>query len=144
VTFFEELSKFGEAMLEAPFAAARNLLAQDGERRDEHELQQSRWKIYDAWLKLLTDSANSLYASPGGGSSVRRSIDTSLKWQPLGSTMAGAFIAALWFIASSSRRATTSVRSSVNSAAEGNPTAGQGFGQFVCRYKATFSARRLS
>lgn len=94
--FFEELSKFSEAMAEVPLAAAKSLLAQDGERRGEQELQQAGWKVYDAWVRLLTESANNLYASPEVGSSVGRSMEASLKWQRLGNAMAGAFFAALW------------------------------------------------
>jgi hypothetical protein len=94
--FFEELSKFSEAVVEMPFAGVKGLLAQDGERRGEQALQQAGWKVYDAWVRLLTESANSLYASPEVGSSVGRSIEASLKWQRLGNAMTGAFFAALW------------------------------------------------
>ena len=94
--FFEELGKFSEAMVEAPFAAVKGLLAQDGERRGEQELQQAGWKVYDAWVRLMNESANSLYASPEVGSSVGRSMEASLKWQRLGSAMTSAFFAALW------------------------------------------------
>jgi hypothetical protein len=94
--FFEQLSKFSEAMIEMPFVAARNIFAQDRERHGEWELQQAGWKAYDAWVQLLNESANGLYASPEVGDSVGRSMEASLKWQRLGSAMTGAFFAALW------------------------------------------------
>jgi len=96
VKFFEQLSKFSEAMVEMPFVAARSIFAQDRERRGEQELQQAGWKAYDAWVQLLNESANGLYASPEVGDSVGRSMEASLKWQRLGSAMTGAFFAALW------------------------------------------------
>ena len=94
--FFEELNKFSEAMVELPFAAVNGVLGRDGERSGEQDLQQARWKAYDAWVRLLNESANGLYASPEVGSSVGRAMEASLKWQRLGSAMAGAFFAALW------------------------------------------------
>ena len=94
--FFEELGKFSEAMVEAPFTAVKSLFAQDGERRGEQELQQAGWKVYDAWVRLINESANTLYASPEVGSSMGRSMEGALKWQRLGSAMASAFFAALW------------------------------------------------
>jgi hypothetical protein len=102
--FFEQLGKLGEAMVEMPFVAARSMFAQDRERGGEQDLkqdfqkdlQQAGWKAYDAWVQLLNESANGLYASPEVGSSVGRSMEASLKWQRLGSAMTGAFFAALW------------------------------------------------
>ena len=94
--FFEQLSKFGEAMVEMPFVAARSMFAQDRERHGEQELRQAGWKAYDAWVQLLNESANGLYASPEVGDSVGRSMEASLRWQRLGSAMTGAFFAALW------------------------------------------------
>ena len=108
VNFFEHLSKFSEAMIEIPFVAARNMFAQDGDqsgeqdtqgnvqRKTQEDLQQAGWKAYDAWVKLLNESANGLYANPEIGASVGRSMEASLKWQRLGSAMTGAFFAALW------------------------------------------------
>lgn len=100
VKFFEQLSKFSEAMLEMPYVAARSMLAQDRDQdrsqRGERELQQAGWKAYDAWIQLLSESANGLYASPEVGASVGRSMEASLRWQRLGSAMTGAFFAALW------------------------------------------------
>jgi len=102
VKFFEQLSKFSEAMLEIPFVAARSMLAQDRDldqdrgQSGEQQLQQAGWKAYDAWMELLAESANGLYASPEVGASVGRSMESSLKWQRLGSAMTGAFFAALW------------------------------------------------
>jgi hypothetical protein len=104
VKFLEQLSKFSEAMLEIPFVAARGLFTQDpGQDLDqdhgqggERALQQAGWKAYDAWIELLSESANGLYASPEVGVSVGRSMEASLKWQRLGSAMTGAFFAALW------------------------------------------------
>ena len=100
VKFFEQLSKFSEAMLEMPFVAARGMFSQDRgqdrQPRGEQELQQAGWKAYDAWMRLLSESANGLYASPEVGASVGRSVEASLRWQRLGSAMTGAFFAALW------------------------------------------------
>jgi len=104
VNFFEHLSKFGEAMIEIPFVAARNIFAQDrdqsGEqdiqRNPQEDLQQAGWKAYDAWVKLLNESANGFYVSLQVGASVGRSMEASLKWQRLGSAMTSAFFAALW------------------------------------------------
>jgi hypothetical protein len=93
--FFEQLAKLSEAMIEMPFAAARGMIApslQDGGQ----ELQQAGWKAYDAWVHLMSESTNSLYDSPEIGASVGRSMEASLKWQRMGSAIAGAFFAALW------------------------------------------------
>ncbi len=98
--FFEQWAKLGEAMVEMPFVAARSMFAQDRERGGEHDLekdlQQAGWKAYDAWVQLLNESANGLYASPEVGASAGRSMEASLRWQRLGSAMTGAFFAALW------------------------------------------------
>ncbi|HVB78879.1 MAG TPA: hypothetical protein VNE82_02890 [Candidatus Binataceae bacterium] len=95
--FFEQLNKLSAAMVEMPFVAARSVFAQNSEQANgEQELQQAGWKAYDAWVRLLSESANGLYASPEVGASVGRSMDASLKWQRLGSAMTGAFFAALW------------------------------------------------
>lgn len=102
--FFEQLSKFSEAMVEMPFVAARSMLMQDRERGGEQDierdlqkdLQQAGWKAYDAWVQLLNESANGLYSSPEVGASVGRSMEALLRWQRLGSAMTGAFFAALW------------------------------------------------
>jgi hypothetical protein len=98
--FFEQLSKFSEAMVEMPFVAARSILAQNGgslgEQDPSKDLQQAGWKAYDAWVQLINESTNGLYANPEVGSSVGRSMEASLKWQRLGSAMTGAFFAALW------------------------------------------------
>jgi hypothetical protein len=96
VKFFEQLNKFSEALVEMPFVAARSMFAQDRERGGEQELQQAGWKAYDAWVQVLNESANGLYASPEVGDSVGRSMEASLKWQRLSSAMTGAFFAALW------------------------------------------------
>jgi hypothetical protein len=96
VKFFEQLSKFSEAMLEIPLVAARSMVAQDRSQNGEQDLQQAGWKAYDAWVQLVDESANGLYASPEVGASVGRSMEASLKWQRLGSAMTGAFFAALW------------------------------------------------
>lgn len=96
VKFFEQLSKFSEAMLEIPLVAARSMVAQDRSQNGEQELQQAGWKAYDAWIQLLSESTDGLYASPEVGASVGRSMEASLKWQRLGSAMTGAFFAALW------------------------------------------------
>jgi hypothetical protein len=94
--FFEELNKFSEAMVELPFAAVSGFLGRNREGSGEQDLQQAGWKAYDAWVRLLNESANGLYASPEVGSSVGRTMEVSLRWQRLGSAMAGAFFAALW------------------------------------------------
>jgi hypothetical protein len=93
--FFDQLGKLSEAMVEIPFAAARSMTAQNGQG-GEQELQQAGWKAYDAWVRLMSESANSFYDSPELGASMGRSMEASLKWQRMGSAMAGAFFAALW------------------------------------------------
>ena len=75
--FFEELNKFSEAMVELPFAAISGFLGRDREGSGEQDLQQAGWKAYDAWVRLLNESANGLYASPEVGSALRTSRDTS-------------------------------------------------------------------
>lgn len=107
--FFELLGEFSEAMVEMPFVAARSMLLTQGRQQDyeqdyernyeqdrRKDLQLAGWKTYDAWVRLLNESANGLYASPEVGSSVGRSMEASLRWQRLGSAMADAFFAALW------------------------------------------------
>jgi len=98
--FFEQWNKFSEAMVEMPFVVVKSLFAQSGEEaRDrtlQMDLQQAGWKAYDAWVQLLNESANGLYASPEVGNSVGRSMEASLKWQRLGSAMSDAYFAALW------------------------------------------------
>jgi hypothetical protein len=98
--FFEQLAKFSEAMVEMPFVAAKSMFAQGDERNSEQnlekDLRQAGWKAYDAWVQLLGESANGLYASPEIGAAVGRSMETSLKWQRMGSAMTGAFFASLW------------------------------------------------
>src|SRR5512146_1150151 len=91
--FFELWGKFSEAMVEMPFVAARSMLSKDAESDRQ---QQAGWKAYDAWVELLNESVNGLYASPEVGSSVGRSMEASLRWQRLGSAMTEAFFAALW------------------------------------------------
>jgi hypothetical protein len=108
---FELWGKFGAAMIEIPFVAARSMLTQhperggldgrldgqlDGHPNGHRDLEQAGWKAYDAWVQLLNESANGLYASPEVGSSVGRSMEASLKWQRLGSAMREAFFAAVW------------------------------------------------
>ncbi|MGH7915339.1 MAG: hypothetical protein ACREPW_11940 [Candidatus Binataceae bacterium] len=79
-----------------PFVVARSVIAQEHEQGGAQDLQQAGWKTYDAWVQLLNESANILYASPEVGASAGRSMEASLKWQRVGSAMAGAFFAALW------------------------------------------------
>src|SRR5882757_1719382 len=97
--FFEQLAKFSEAMVEMPFVAAKSMFAQGDARNSEQnlekDLRQAGWKAYDAWVQLLGESANGLYASPEIGAAVGRSMETSLKWQRMGSAMTGAFFASL-------------------------------------------------
>src|ERR1700730_6645634 len=93
--FLEQLGKLSEAMVEMPFAAARSMIAPNGQG-GQQELQQAGWKAYDAWVRLMSESANSLYDSPEVGASVGRSMEASLKWQRMGSAIGGAFFAALW------------------------------------------------
>ncbi len=97
---FEQWMKLSEAMVEIPFVAARSMFERDGEQAPQQDLkkdvQQAGWKAYDAWVQLLNESANGLYNSPEVGSAVGRSMESSLKWQRLGSAMTGAFFAALW------------------------------------------------
>jgi|SRR5690242_5836647 hypothetical protein len=97
--FFEQLNKFSEALIEMPFVVVRSFVDEHhGERESDlqKDAQQAGWKVYDAWVQLLNESANGLYASPDVGNSVGRSMEASLRWQRLGSAMAGAFYAALW------------------------------------------------
>jgi hypothetical protein len=96
VKFFEQFGKFSEAVLEIPFTAVESMVARERGRDGEQKLQQAGWKAYDAWVQLLNESANGLYASPEVGSSVGRSMEASLKLQRLGSATASAFFAALW------------------------------------------------
>jgi hypothetical protein len=97
---FEQWMKLSEAMVEIPFVAARSMFERDGEQAPQQDLkmdvQQAGWKAYDAWVQLLNESANGLYNSPEVGSAVGRSMESSLKWQRLGSAMTGALFAALW------------------------------------------------
>ena len=69
--FFEQWNKFSEAMIEMPFVAVKSLFAQNGEGRSRADApdgsQQAGWKAYDAWVQLLNESANGLYASPAVG-----------------------------------------------------------------------------
>ncbi len=95
VKFFEQLGKLGEAMVEMPFAAAKSMVAQNGQG-GEQDLRQAGWKAYDAWVRLVNEAANGIYGSPEIGVSVRRSMEASLKWQRLGSAVTEAFFAALW------------------------------------------------
>jgi hypothetical protein len=95
MNIFEQLSKFSEAMVELPFAAARSMLVPEREG-GEQTLQQAGWKAYDAWVQLMNESANSFYQSPEIGASVGRSMETSLQWQRLGTAVTDAFFAALW------------------------------------------------
>ena len=98
--FFDQWNKFSEAMLEMPFVAVRSFFAQGREQESqpsaEEQLRRAGWKAYDAWMELLGESANGLYASPEVGASVGRSMESSLKWQRFGSAMTGAFFASLW------------------------------------------------
>jgi hypothetical protein len=94
--FFEQWAKLGEAIVEMPFVTVRSMFAHDREQNGEQDLQQAGWKAYDAWVQLLNESVNGLYNSPQVGSSVGRSMESSLKWQRLGSAMTDAFFAALW------------------------------------------------
>ena len=95
VKFFEQLGKLGEATVEMSFAAARSMVVQNGQG-GEQELQKAGWKTYDAWVRLINEAANGVYGSPEIGASIGRSMESSLKWQRLGSAMTSAFFAALW------------------------------------------------
>ena len=94
--FFEQLTKLGEAMVEMPFVTVRAVLAPGHDGSAMQEIQQAGWKTYDAWVQVVNESTNSLYASPEVGSSMGRTMEASLRWQRLGSAMTDAFFAALW------------------------------------------------
>jgi len=103
--------------------------------RVERELQHAQWKFYDDWVGLLSELANSLFASPEVGTSVRRSTKIALKWQCLGSAIAEAFSAAWWpAIGLPSAAELTELRAEIV-ALRDELAANRGLEQFVCRYK---------
>lgn len=90
--FFEEFGKFTEAMMELPFAATRHLVG----AAVEDEVQAVGWKAYDAWVRLANQATEDMYGSQAFGTAVGTSMEQALKWQRVGSAMAGAFFGALW------------------------------------------------
>ena len=97
----------------------------------EKELQHAQWKLYDHWVWLLRELADSLFASPEVSASVWRSTKIALKWQCLGSAIAEAFSAALWpAIGLPSAAELTDLRAEIVALCD-ELAANRGFGQFV-------------
>ena len=90
--FFDEFGKFLQATTEFFVSAASSLVAEDGQK----SVQQAGWKAYDSWVRMTNEATNALYAEPLVIEVTSRTLETGLRWQRVGSAMAGAFFSALW------------------------------------------------
>jgi hypothetical protein len=89
----QELTKFFEAAwLEVPAEAGKILLGIG----DEHELRRAGWKAYDAWVSLANEMTNAVYSNPIIGEATGRVMESVLRLQQIGGTMAAAFFGNLW------------------------------------------------
>ena len=77
-------------LIEAPLAAAKLPLG------DSKELGEALWKSYDAWVRLTTNSINSIYSLPVVGEVVGNSLKRMLQLQRYSNALSGAFFAGLW------------------------------------------------
>lgn len=91
---FREFAKWGETMIELPFAALRGLADPEGER--ERKVQEAGWRAYDAWVRLLNAATDQLYGDAAFGASTGRAMEGALRWQRTASAAAGAFFGTLW------------------------------------------------
>ncbi len=61
----------------------------------EGELEQAAWRAYDGWVRVINDSASTLFADPLFGDYVAGSLHQMMRWQRLTSAMSGAAFTAL-------------------------------------------------
>ncbi|HTY54893.1 MAG TPA: hypothetical protein VMB26_06835 [Candidatus Binataceae bacterium] len=85
------LTLYKTLLIELPVAGAKSTL---GVAKD-NELEQSAWKAYDAWIRILSQSASSLYQNPFFGDAFGRSLPGLLRTQQFSNAVSGALFAAL-------------------------------------------------
>lgn len=61
----------------------------------EKEAAEAAWRAYDAGVRLLTTSVDSLYRNPVFGESVAVVSESFLRWQRLRTALTGTFVAGL-------------------------------------------------
>lgn len=88
-----ELGKFAEAFwLDLPAAMAQRILGAS----NENALSTAGWKAYDAWVSLTNEATNRVYENPAVGALTGRTMESALRMQQVGSTIASAFLNNLW------------------------------------------------
>lgn len=60
---------------------------------DEKDVQEARWKSYDAGVRILTSAIDTLYQSPAFGGTLDLSLQTLLRWQQLHNGLIGTVFA---------------------------------------------------
>ena len=84
----QELDKFVQAFwLELPMAVANRIFGSS----DESTLHKAGWKAYDAFVSLINEATNTVYANPVVGSLAGQTMERALQIQHLGSAAASAF-----------------------------------------------------
>jgi hypothetical protein len=85
------VSLYKTLFIELPLAGPKTLLgvAKDG------ELEGHAWKGYDAWIRLVNQSTDSLYQNPFFGEALARSLPGLLSVQRLTGAISGAAFATL-------------------------------------------------
>ncbi len=89
----QELGKFVQAAwLELPVAMAQQVLGNG----DENALTTAGWKAYEAWVNLTNEATNRLYENAAVGAITGRTMESALRMQQVGTTVASAFLNNLW------------------------------------------------
>ncbi len=89
------LTLYKALVIELPVAGTKATL---GVGKD-HELAQTAWKAYEAWVRLVNRSTDALYQNPFFGEALGRSLDGLLRTQRLTDSVSGAVFAALRSVA---------------------------------------------
>lgn len=79
-------------LIELPTAAAKKGLGV----AKENQLEETAWKGYDAWVRLMNAATGRLYSNPLFGDLVERSLGTLLRVQRVSNSVSGALFTALW------------------------------------------------
>jgi hypothetical protein len=89
----EDLKTLYKAIfIELPTGAAKKGLGV----AKENQLEQTAWKGYDAWVRLIGAATGKLYSNPLFGDLVERSLGGVLRVQRVSNSVSGALFTALW------------------------------------------------
>ena len=85
------LTLYKALLIELPVAGTKTSL---GVAKD-NEVEETAWKAYEAWIRLVNRSTDALYQNPFFGDALGRTLPGLLRMQRLAGSVSGAVFAAL-------------------------------------------------